>query len=137
MLEKIQTEVLDIDGKHVAIEFWIGGDLKFVTGLLGMPHNQTVNPCPYCNVEDSKGRREMHLSEENLNARGVNARTIEDVRKLAHVHNGEDYDCPRCKEHISEGIEYPDPSTYQRRAHQREDLMVVEGKGAFFSFILV
>ena len=30
MLEKIQIEGVDIDSKHVDIEFWIGGDLKFV-----------------------------------------------------------------------------------------------------------
>jgi hypothetical protein len=137
MLKKIQSEGLDIDGDHVDIEFWIGGDLKFVTGILGMSGNQTVNPCPFCNVEDSKGQREMHLSKEELDVKGVEARTIDDIQMYAHIHNGEDYDCPRCNEHITEGIEYPVRSTYHRRAHQREHLMVVEGKGPFFPFIPV
>jgi len=127
MLKKIQDGGLDIDEHHVDIEFCIGGDLKFTTGERGLAGNQTVNPCPSCNVEDSKGNREMHLSKEELDGRGVYARTNEAIMKLAHVHNGEDYDCPRCKEHITEGMEYPDRSTHHRRARQREHLMVVEG----------
>ncbi len=119
--------------QHVAIEFQIGGDLKFVTGLLGMPGNQTVNPFALCHVEDSKERREMHFRNKNeLDAGGEDARTIDTIQKLAHVHIGEDYECPRCKVDITEGIEYPDRSTYHRRAYQREHLMVVKGKGPFF-----
>jgi hypothetical protein len=114
MLKEIQNEGLDIYGDHVDIEFWIGGDLKFVTGILGMSGIQTVNPCPYYNVEDSKGQREMNLSKEELDEKGVEARTIEDIRKYAHMHNGEDYDYPRCNEHITKGIEYPIRSTYHR-----------------------
>jgi hypothetical protein len=105
-----------------------------VTGILGMSGNQTVNPCPFCIVEDSKGQREMHLSKEELDVKGVEARTIEDIQKYVHMHNGEDYDCPRCNEHITEGIEYPVRYTYHRRAHQREHLMVVEGISPFVSF---
>ena len=76
-----------------------------------------MNPCPACNVEDSKGNREMHLSKEELDARGVDARTNQDIMMLAHVHNGEDYDRPRCKEHITEGTEYPVRSENHRRAY--------------------
>jgi hypothetical protein len=137
MLKKIQDDGLDIDEHHVDIEFCIGGDLKFTTGERGLAGNQTVNPCPSCNVEDSKGNREMHLSKEELDGRGVDARTNEAIMKLAHVHNGEDYDCPRCKEHITEGIEYPVRSTHNRQAYQRKHLMAVEGKGPFFPFIPV
>ena len=76
----------------------------------------------------------MHLSKEELDGRGVYARTNEAITKLAHVHDGEDYDCQRCKEHITEGIEYPVRSKHHRRAYQRKHLMAVEEKGPFFSF---
>ncbi len=59
-------------------------------GERGLAGNQTINPFPSCNVEDSKGNREMYLSKEELDGRGVYARTNEAIMKLAHVHNGED-----------------------------------------------
>jgi hypothetical protein len=80
----------------------------------------------------------MHLSMEELDGRGVYSRTNKAIMKLAHVHNGEDYDCPRCKEHIPDGIEYPVRSKYYRRAYERKHLMAVEGKERpIFPFIPV
>ena len=53
-LEKIQQDGLIVDGKHVEIKFWFGGNLKFITVMLALSGNSSIHPCPFCLVCDRK-----------------------------------------------------------------------------------
>jgi hypothetical protein len=58
-LKKIQTNGIEVNGVRVEIKLWLGGDLKFLTSMLGMAGNQTIHPCPFCLAENSKTCRQV------------------------------------------------------------------------------
>ena len=139
MLEAIQNNGIDVDGKHIDIEFWLGGDLKFVTAMLGMSTNGTIHPCPFCLAEDSVKNRQMHFTIEQLKDAGVTDRTLSEIFKMAHLYVDEDeegeYQCPCCEQVINKGTEHPERTKYGQTKYRMVHFMVKEGEGPFFPFI--
>ena len=47
-LDKLQKGGLMIEGKKINVELLLGGDLKFITALMGLTNNASLFPCPFC-----------------------------------------------------------------------------------------
>ena len=60
-LDKLQNDGLDVDGIHVNILLFLGGDLKFLNSMLGLTNNASLYPCPFCMV--FKGHLSWTLAE--------------------------------------------------------------------------
>ena len=47
-LEQLQRGGIQVDGVNIKIHLVLGGDLKFITALLGLAGNAALFPCPFC-----------------------------------------------------------------------------------------
>ena len=92
-----------VDGKHVKIKFWLGGDLKFINAMLSLSGNSSIYPCPCCLVCDRKDSEYLFFTRDQLQTARVEDRTIEMIMHHAHVHDAADYDCILCK-HVKKKI---------------------------------
>ena len=135
-----------MDGKHVNIQFWLGGDLKFITGLLALTGNSSIHPCPFCLVCDQKDNQQLYFTHAQLRAARVEDRTIEMIMRHAHVHDGADYECILCKNAKKKIKSVPVTSTSpplvfdndnQRRQWQQLHFSVYPQRRPFFPFIPV
>ena len=135
MLQEIQDKGVTVNDQKIDIEFWLGGDLKFLTAMLGMANNKSINPCPLCKALSQKKCRQLHLTRAELKKAKVEARTVAEIQKLAHLHLGNDYCCEACNQKITKDITYPERTKYGRQMRQRKHLMVREGDGPFLPFI--
>ena len=141
MLESILNDGIHVDGKKIDIEFWLGGDLKFITAMLGLSTNGTIHPCPFCIGEDSVKCRQMHLTIEQLKEAGVTDRTIDDIFSMAHLYKDEDedgeFECPCCPTIVNKNIKHPERTKHGAAKYRHAHYMVKEGEGPFLPFIPV
>ena len=137
MLQKIQDEGVTVDDTQLDVEFWLGGDLKFVTAMLGMSGNSSINPCPLCKALHSKKCRQLHLTKAELQKAKVDARTIAEIHELAHVYLGRNVTCKACSKQITKDITHPERTKYGRQSRQKKHFMAKEGEGPFLPFIPV
>jgi len=146
-LEAIQREGLEINGCQINIQFWLGGDLKFITAMLGLAGNSTIHPCPFCLVSDSKNKSQLHFTREQLLEARVEDRTISMIMRHAHYHDGADYDCLLCKDvkkkiksvcvTATSSSSLVFGNDRQRREWQQSHYSVVPHQRPFFYFIPV
>ena len=61
----------------VKVAFRVGGDFKFLTGLMGINTNAGSYPCALCEVADFKASKQLHLTRAELQEVGVRHRTVE------------------------------------------------------------
>ena len=146
MLERIQMGGVDVDlqeGRtvHVNIVLLLGGDLKFITGLLGIAGNANSFPCPFCEVADHKDSEQLHFTTGKLQDAGVSERTVEFLMQMAHVRPADDnsaYACPCCGKYIDTQVEYDTGwSDDKRRKWQQVHRGCTQGNGPFFRCIPV
>jgi len=143
-LDEIQREGLQINGCHINIMFWLGGDLKFITAMLGLAGNSTIHPCPFCLVSDSNNKSQLHFTREQLLQARVEDRTIDMISRHAHCYDGADYDCLLCKNVkkkiksvsvTSDSASLVFDNDRQRREWQQSHYSVVPQQRPFFHFI--
>ena len=137
MLQKLQDEGVTIDDTKLDVEFWLGGDLKFVTAMFGMSGNSSSNPCPLCKASHSKKCRQLHLTKAELQKGKVDARTVAEIQELAHLYLGRNVKCRACSKQITKDITHPQRTTHGRQSWQKKHFMVKEGEGPFLPFIPV
>jgi hypothetical protein len=145
-LDAIQRDGLDIDGRHVNIQFWLGGDLKFLTSMLALSGNSSIYPCPFCLVCDRKDKQQLYFTKDQLKEARVEDRSIEMIMRHSHYHDGADYDCILCKNvkkkvrSVSILANSP-PLAFendnQRRQWQQTHMSVQPQQRPFFHFIPV
>ena len=70
---------------HVPIKLLLGGDLKLITGLVGVNSNAGSYPCPLCQAGHFKHRHQLHMTKQELRAAGVPLRTIESQDQWSHA----------------------------------------------------
>jgi hypothetical protein len=145
-LEKIQRDGLVMGGKHLNIQFWLGGDLKFLTSMLALTGNSSIYPCPFCLVFDKQDNQQLSFTQDQLYAARVEDRTIEMTLRHSHVHDGGDYECILCK-NVNKKIKSllvlsTSPPLFfendnQRRQWQQLHVRVYPQRRPFFHFIPV
>ena len=76
-------QYLDVDGRKIKLEMFIGGDMKFIQLLLGMNSSIATYACPWCKV--SKERRgDISLPWDFYHGQNI-ARSVEEMN-LSNQH---------------------------------------------------
>ena len=146
VLQQLQDQGLDVeldDGSHIHVNFvlLLGGDLKFVKGLLGIAGNANSFPCPFCEVADHKDDEQLHWTLQQLREARVLDRDIDRLRQMAHVTPGsvdEVYTCPCCGELVDTNTQHNTLwKDNERRQWQKRHFGCMQGYGPFLPFIPV
>lgn len=79
--ELVNEKKIEIDGKTFNLEFFLGGDYKFLLILLGLSGATSNHACAWCKVHKTE-RWEMSYNLEHYNSPELK-RTLEELKQLA------------------------------------------------------
>lgn len=79
----IEAGKISIDGSDFALEFFVGGDLKFLLLIMGINSAISDFACLYCKVHKDN-RWDMSKPQDYYNSDAIK-RTIDEIKKLCHL----------------------------------------------------
>jgi hypothetical protein len=105
-MDALSRDGLEVDGQRVAITFTLGGDLKFLNGVLGLQGASATCPCHICEVTKAELHWSKRRHQQKYGCQPV-LRTYLRCAQMAHAFGAdvgiiEPYLCPGCNMVITE-----------------------------------
>ena len=88
----IERKIIKIDDKTYHLEFFLGGDYKFLLLLMGMKNATSNYSCLWCKIpKDDRWKMDFDLAHYNSNPL---KRTLEEIKEMANKAGTKDkYSC--------------------------------------------
>ena len=82
----ISKSVLIVDDQEIKLEFFLGGDYKFLLKILGLKGATSLHACLWCKVhKDKRWETDKHFNHFNTNPM---ARTLNEIKKYVNEGKG-------------------------------------------------
>jgi hypothetical protein len=128
------TTHLEVGGHQVSLEWIVGGDLKFLSQVMGHAGQSCNYPCPWCEVFKEflhSHRGEMPVEEQ------PKLRSYEDAGRLSHIFptmgDVVSFKCAGCQKNVTKEEPQLPTNETQTRKFLGDHFGTYPGKGSVFS----